>query len=122
MQKILTQIAKEKLSLETLDTRKSDSLDFHDLAVWNIKEALEAAFHAGKDSAKPKKRKSSISCESTEDGKFLWPYPDGKQLTASFAHDESRYNRVCSSIRSQVTRRLCAPMDGVFKHAGQANY
>lgn len=48
----LERIANTYLDLETLETRKSDSLDFHDLAVWNIKEALEAAFEAGKLAAK----------------------------------------------------------------------
>lgn len=37
-----------QLGLETLETRKSDSLDFHDMAVWEIKAALEAAYAAGK--------------------------------------------------------------------------
>ncbi|QMU59000.1 MAG: hypothetical protein GKR98_12850 [Boseongicola sp.] len=47
---ILAQIAKEDLHLETLETRKSDSLDFHDCAVWCIKSALEAAYEAGQQS------------------------------------------------------------------------
>lgn len=45
--KKLTKIAAEKLGLETLETRMSDSLDFHDIAVWQIKEALQAAFELG---------------------------------------------------------------------------
>lgn len=48
---ILAQIAKDKLHLETLETRKSNSLDFHDCAVWSIKAALEAAYEAGQQSA-----------------------------------------------------------------------
>ncbi len=44
---ILTLIAQNKLGIETLETRRSDSLDFHDVAVWCIKDALEAAFKAG---------------------------------------------------------------------------
>ncbi|MEZ5814039.1 MAG: hypothetical protein R3E13_04860 [Alphaproteobacteria bacterium] len=47
---ILAQIAKDELHLETLETRKSDSLDFHDCAVWSIKAALEAAYEAGQQS------------------------------------------------------------------------
>lgn len=47
---ILAQIAKEELHLETLETRKSDSLDFHDCAVWCIKSALDAAYEAGQQS------------------------------------------------------------------------
>ena len=46
----LTQIANSELYLSTLDTRNSDSLDFHELAVWNIKAALEAAYKAGQQS------------------------------------------------------------------------
>jgi hypothetical protein len=44
----LAVIAKQHLDLETLETRRSDSLDFHDLAVWRIRAALEAAFEAGR--------------------------------------------------------------------------
>ncbi|WP_425608285.1 DUF6900 domain-containing protein [Thermomonas flagellata] len=44
---LLTQIAQQHLGLETLQTRHADRLDFHDLAVWNLRAALEAAFKAG---------------------------------------------------------------------------
>ncbi|TNC93514.1 MAG: hypothetical protein FD119_3943 [Stygiobacter sp.] len=43
----LTEIATQILNLETLDTRNSDRLDFHELSVWGIKAALEAAYTAG---------------------------------------------------------------------------
>ena len=45
-------IATTILGLETLETRNSDSLDFHNVAVWKIAEALNAAFEAGQRSAK----------------------------------------------------------------------
>ena len=48
----LEQIARTTLGLETLETRRSDGLDFHDLAVWQIKQALQAAYEAGRASAK----------------------------------------------------------------------
>lgn len=44
---LLTIIAEKHLDIETLETRHSDRLDFHDVAVWRIKEALLAAFMAG---------------------------------------------------------------------------
>lgn len=50
MDKILEKIAIEHLGLTTLDTRRSDSLDFSDQAVWSIKSALEAAYKAGQKS------------------------------------------------------------------------
>ena len=40
-------IAGRFLRLTTLESRNSDRLDFHDLAVWQVKEALEAAYDAG---------------------------------------------------------------------------
>jgi len=47
IEQLLTQIAQQHLHIETLETRKSDSLDFHDVAVWCLRDALEAAFNAG---------------------------------------------------------------------------
>jgi len=46
----LLEIAKDVLSLETLETRKWDTHDFHEHAVWSIKEALEKSYQAGKES------------------------------------------------------------------------
>ncbi len=43
-------IAKEILNIETLETRKSDRLDFHEVSVWEIRDALKAAFEAGRKS------------------------------------------------------------------------
>jgi hypothetical protein len=52
MNKELQTIAKTILDLETLETRNSDSLDFKEQAIWNIKEALEQAYRAGQQSVK----------------------------------------------------------------------
>ncbi len=43
----LERIAREILSVETLETRNSDSLDFSEQAVWTLRRALEAAYQAG---------------------------------------------------------------------------
>ncbi len=48
---ILDGIAREHLLIPTLETRRADSLDFHDVAVWQIEAALKAAFDAGVRSA-----------------------------------------------------------------------
>lgn len=45
-------IAKEHLNIATLQTQGSDSLDFHDCAVWGLEAALQAAFEAGAACAK----------------------------------------------------------------------
>jgi hypothetical protein len=44
---LLLEIAVKHFHIETLETRDSDGLDFHDVAVWSIRAALEAAFAAG---------------------------------------------------------------------------
>lgn len=45
--KVILEIAKKYLRVETLDARGFDDLDFLECAVWEIKEALEKAFEAG---------------------------------------------------------------------------
>jgi Family of unknown function (DUF6900) len=44
---IIRKIARRDLGIETLQTQHADSLDFHTLAVWQIRRALENAFIAG---------------------------------------------------------------------------
>lgn len=45
-------IAKRHFSVETLDTRNSDGLDFHEVAIWSIRAALIEAYAAGLAAAK----------------------------------------------------------------------
>ncbi len=45
---LILEIVQCHFSLETLETRNSDRLDFHDVAVWAIRNALEDAFEAGR--------------------------------------------------------------------------
>ncbi len=44
---IFTAIAREHLFIETLKERKSDRLDFHEVSVWGVQDALLAAYQAG---------------------------------------------------------------------------
>ena len=48
LDQLLEGIARQHLSIETLQTQRSDQLDFHDVSVWSVKSALQAAFEAGK--------------------------------------------------------------------------
>ena len=48
----LTQIAQQVLKVPTLVYRNSDSLDFHEVSVGQIKLALRAAYEAGRQSMK----------------------------------------------------------------------
>ena len=53
LDQLLTGIARNHLGIPTLNPRKSDALDFHDLAVWQVQTALKAAFEAGAKAACP---------------------------------------------------------------------
>ena len=48
---LILDIAQRRFFLETLETRNRDRLDFHDVAVWAIRDALEEAFEAGRRAA-----------------------------------------------------------------------
>lgn len=48
-EELLLKIAKKHFfEFETFETRKNDSLDFHEVSVWGLKAALEEAYEAGK--------------------------------------------------------------------------
>jgi uncharacterized membrane protein len=45
-------IARNILAIETLAERKRDALDFHEVSVWGLKDALLAAYELGLAAAK----------------------------------------------------------------------
>jgi hypothetical protein len=45
--RILSRIAKDVLHIATLKTRKGGDLDFYEVAVWQVRRALELAFMVG---------------------------------------------------------------------------
>jgi len=49
-EKAIAVIAELVLRIETLETRRMDSLDFHEVAVWSVREALQQAYEAGYES------------------------------------------------------------------------
>ena len=44
---LFARIAQTHLHIETRETRHRDSLDFHDVGVWCVRDALQAAYEAG---------------------------------------------------------------------------
>jgi len=50
-EQILEAIAREMLGIETLATRNSDRLDFHEVSVWSLLEALRLAYSSGYEQA-----------------------------------------------------------------------
>jgi len=51
LDQLFQRIALDHLFVDTLETRNSDRLDFHEVSVWGIKTALQAAFEAGSQAA-----------------------------------------------------------------------
>ena len=47
LDKALEKIAQDELRIETLEQRMMDSLDFHEVSVWELKAALMAAYKLG---------------------------------------------------------------------------
>ena len=52
LNKLFEQIALKHFFIETLETQHRDRLDFHDVSVWAVKSALEAAYAAGIEAGK----------------------------------------------------------------------
>ena len=63
------EIAKRELSIPTLDERRSDELDFHDVSVWSAKAALIAAYEAGREAEQ--KRRTPTECECPACGRAI---------------------------------------------------
>lgn len=71
--KLLEKIAKENFpGVETLETRGMDDLDFHDVSVWSIKNALKDAFFNGMIVG------NSIQTESLQS--YLWTMNQGHRF------------------------------------------
>lgn len=57
---LLTRIAQQYLRIETLESRHRDSLDFREVSVMELRDALEAAYRAGIEQRR-KAQKSNAS-------------------------------------------------------------
>jgi hypothetical protein len=59
----LAAIARKHLFIETLETQRVDRLDFHEVSVWGVRDALTAAFDAGQDHAQRRAAKRSAAMD-----------------------------------------------------------
>lgn len=79
----LTNIAQAKLHIETLETQKSND-DFHDVSVWGIKVALEAAYDAGSSASSSIESKAMELLEACDEARKVWDagelHPDDTQV------------------------------------------
>lgn len=48
MREAVERIAREVLQIQTLEAQNSDRLDFHEVSVWSVRDALGEAFIAGR--------------------------------------------------------------------------
>ena len=62
--RILSRIAKDVLHIATLKTRKGGDLDFYEVAVWQVRRALELAFMVGQCHPSKAKRISAEEVRS----------------------------------------------------------
>src|SRR5690242_11815802 len=62
---LLTEVARKHLLIETLEERHRDSLDFHDVNVVCVKDALLAAYRAGAEAARAS---GAATAEANTDG------------------------------------------------------
>ena len=58
---LILEIAQRQFCIETLETRNWDRLDFHDVAVWAVRAALEDAFEAGRRAGQAQTRSQAQS-------------------------------------------------------------
>ena len=58
--KLFAKIAKIAFGIETLQERKSDRLDFHNVSVMSLQEALDSAYEMGKEAGRAKAYKDLL--------------------------------------------------------------
>ena len=54
---LFAMVAEKKLQIKTLATRNSDELDFHDVAVWQVREAFDQIWRAREDEVRTLQKK-----------------------------------------------------------------
>ena len=117
-EQLLTQIAQNKLGIETLETRRSDSLDFHDVAVWCLRDALEAAFNAGLEQGRNANHKNPYHKalkEIREIGDRVTVLKDGRTAAVGLPARETPTSTVVALMTgwSTISWR-CHSVGGVF--------
>ena len=120
LDEILTAIANEHLGIPTLEARHSDSLDFHNVAVWQVKSALEAAYDTGQQSLSAPTPRQTICLTISEfefDKQFLL-LKNHLNLNATWAFGNAggylfeTYGKELEFVRSQDPRMVWTFMDG----------
>lgn len=109
---LLLEIAKKHFFLDTLETRNSDSMDFHDVPVWSIKSAIEEAYQAG--------LKHSLGLQSkptSSEPIFKWGQIANAALKKHYGEEVKEYAKKRGHYRKDVLTAAHASLDRVFEQA-----
>ena len=87
---LLADIAREHLLIPTLETRRS-SLDFHEVSVWCVVEALRAAYDAGVNSVRKQSAELDIHAllEERRQVAVIWCVEDVQYVRPDLGDDQA---------------------------------
>ena len=94
LDRLLTAIAAEHLGITTLETRRRDALDFHEVSVFGIKRALTAAYQAG-----TQPRAAAPSCHEANLAFVAW-----LDSCKNGFPDEALLNRAAKKARAAIAK------------------
>ena len=104
---LFEKIALDHFFIDTLETRKSDSLDFHNVSVWAIKSALEAAYQAGSEAAGKTNRKNTPRANSKQARMIaMMKRPEGATIDQIAEETGWSANTIRGSISGGLKKRL----------------
>nr|CRH06587.1 Conserved protein of unknown function [Candidatus Magnetococcus massalia] len=105
---IFNGIALDHLFIDTLEIRNSDSLDFHNVSVWGVKSALEAAYQAGVKAAQRKTPRSRGARANSKQAKIIEMMQRQTGATLVQVSDETGWNKntIRGSISSTLRKKL----------------
>lgn len=109
---ILAGIARDRLGIETLEVRNRDSLDFHDVSVLGVGQALADAYEAGYRAAIADEIGVTDVIYSHEAERFPWQVFCTEERCVLVSRDLSDHMVIASEMRSD-DRPLRVSVEGV---------
>ncbi|ABK45244.1 conserved hypothetical protein [Magnetococcus marinus MC-1] len=105
---IFSKIAQDHLFIDTLETRNSDSLDFHNVSVWGVQSALEAAFQAGVEAAQRKTPRSRGTRVNSKQATMIemMKHPQGATLDQITEETGWGSNTIRGAISGTLKKKL----------------
>jgi len=94
----LLTIARERMLMKDLTTTKS-SADFHETAVWCVKDALEAAYAAGMEAGEKRRARHQVGQDLFSAAKATLALWDKHGLGDDDAESEPAHNALAEALR-----------------------